>query len=134
MDVETLIRSSEGCELKPYRDTMGKLTIGIGRNLESVGISTSEALMMLTNDIRACVGDLMAIFRNPFDEVRWAAVIDMRFNLGPGGFREFRNMIVALESGDWEKAADEALDSDWARQLPDRAERDAGMIRTGVWP
>lgn len=134
MNVVDLIRLNEGCELKPYRDIRGNLTIGIGRNLDSVGISEREAEMMLDNDIRACLDDILTIFRNPFDEVRWAAVLDMRFNLGPARFREFHDTVAALRAGDWTKARDAILDSLWARQVPKRAQRDAAMILTGEWP
>ena len=48
--IESLIRD-EGLELKPYRDSVGKLTIGIGRNLDDKGISESEARMLLANDV-----------------------------------------------------------------------------------
>ena len=47
---EMLIRH-EGLRLKPYRDTVGKLTVGVGRNLDDVGITREEALMLLNNDI-----------------------------------------------------------------------------------
>ena len=44
----------EGLRLKPYRCTAGKLTIGIGRNLDDCGISQTEAYLLLENDIRNC--------------------------------------------------------------------------------
>ena len=47
---EQLIRH-EGLRLKPYRCTANKLTIGVGRNLDDVGISEDEALILLENDI-----------------------------------------------------------------------------------
>jgi lysozyme len=45
------LRRDEGCVLKPYRDQVGKLTIGVGRNLDDVGISSDEAEYLLANDI-----------------------------------------------------------------------------------
>ena len=37
------LKLDEGVKLKPYRDTAGKLTIGVGRNLDDAGISPTEA-------------------------------------------------------------------------------------------
>jgi lysozyme len=50
----------EGLRIKPYRCTAGKLTIGIGRNLDDCGISQSEANIMLINDIMNCEKQLQA--------------------------------------------------------------------------
>lgn len=41
----------DGLRLKPYRDTRNKLTIGVGRNLDDVGITREEALMLPNNEI-----------------------------------------------------------------------------------
>lgn len=52
---DMLIRH-EGLKLKPYRDTVGKLTIGAGRNLNDLGISEREAMFLLDNDIMERAG------------------------------------------------------------------------------
>jgi len=44
--------------LKPYRDSVGKLTIGVGRNLDDVGISAEEADVLLANDIAKAQAEL----------------------------------------------------------------------------
>jgi lysozyme len=112
---EELIRD-EGLKLKPYMCPAGKLTIGIGRNIEDVGISEDEALYLLRNDIENCNTDLTEMgfqFYN-FSPNRWRVLVNMRFNLGPNRFRQFKKMIAALRDGDYEKAADEMMDSKWA--------------------
>ena len=48
---DMLIRH-EGLKLKPYLCTAGKLTIGVGRNIQDRGITYQEAMMLLENDIR----------------------------------------------------------------------------------
>lgn len=134
--VEALIEQHEGLKLKPYRDTVGKLTIGIGRNLDDVGITVAEARILQASDIAACRLDLQSLFGTTWwaiGDVRQAALIDMRFELGHAGFREFAHMIAAVQAGDWGAAADAALDSKWAKQVPSRAETDARMLRTGEW-
>jgi len=111
--------SHEGERLKPYRCTAGKLTIGVGRNIEDVGISQDESRYMLANDIRACEIDLQRIFPGflGFTQGRQWALIDMRFNLGPYRFRKFKCMIAAINDGDWLGAGNEARNSRWASQV-----------------
>ena len=101
--------------MKPYHCPAGKLTIGIGRNLEDKGITEKEALMLLENDIHECIEDLETIFQ-AFDllpEAVQLVLVDMRFNLGPGRFRHFRKMIAAVEDQNFSRAAAEMKDSRW---------------------
>lgn len=122
--MKDLIRD-EGLELKPYRCPTGKLTIGVGRNLEDKGISQDEAIYLLRNDITECVEDLRTIFHNfeEFSASRKRALINMRFNLGPSGFRSFKKMIAAIKANDWQTACKEAKNSKWYKQVPTRANR-----------
>ena len=115
----------EGLRLKPYRCTANRLTIGIGRNLDDKGISEDEARYLLGNDITECETDLMGLF-DRWDEMtpNWKrALINLRFNLGPGGFRSFSSTIAAIRRGDWETARNNVSVSKWARQVqPSRVE------------
>lgn len=123
----------EGLRLKPYVDTVGKTTIGVGRNLTDVGISKSEAVMLLGADIDAVVVALDAKLPwwRTLSDVRQNALANMAFNLGINRLMGFANMLSALKSGDYAKAADEALNSTWARQVSQRANRIADAIRKG---
>lgn len=126
------LRAHEGERLFPYRCTSGKLTIGIGRNLDDKGISVEESAIMLRNDITECVEDLEQIFPDfhRFTILRRRALTDMRFNLGPQGFRKFKGMIAAIEKDDWDDAANHALNSLWARQVqPTRVETITKQLR-----
>ena len=61
LDLDALrseLRRDEGVRLKPYRDTVGKITIGVGRNLTDVGITPDEADVLLDHDIAAAIGYL----------------------------------------------------------------------------
>jgi lysozyme len=113
------LRKHEGERLKPYRCTAGKLTLGVGRNLDDKGITQSESKMLLVNDIDECMTDLQSIFPSwdDFSNNRKIALIDLRFNLGPSRFRSFKRMISAIKKGDWLMASCEALDSKWASQV-----------------
>src|ERR1035437_39706 len=75
----------EGLKNKPYIDTIGKLTIGVGRNLTDKGVSQSEIDLMLSNDI----GEVIQSIQNkPYfvaingDDVRSRVLIEMAFNMG----------------------------------------------------
>ena len=120
---ETLIRH-EGLHLKPYRCPSGKLTIGVGRNLDDVGISKDEAMTLLANDIMRCMAIGHSIFGENWlmlDEVRQEVIINMIFNLGEAGFRNFKKTIDYIRMGKYDKAGDEMLASKWAQQVPKRA-------------
>lgn len=134
--LRTLLIKHEGLRLKPYRDTRGKQTIGVGRNLDDIGISELEAMMMLANDIEAVNKLAFATFSwlKSISAPRQDVVLSMMFNMGLGGFKEFKKMIAALVSGNYETAADEMLGSHWASQVGERARELASMMRTGRYP
>lgn len=129
---DDLIRD-EGLRLKPYTCTAGKVTIGIGRNIQDNGITEEEARFLLSNDIHRCVYDLdLALpFWKRLSNNRQRALLNMEFNLGLTRLLKFKNMIRCLREGDYEQAAIEALDSTWAKQVKDRSKRIAELIRKG---
>ena len=131
-----LLIMHEGLRLTPYRCTAGKLTIGVGRNLEDKGISRNEAFYLLHNDLQECERDLRRIFPNwdSLSDVRKACLIDMRFNLGYRGFRSFKRFITAVREGDYERASKEMLDSRWASQVKHRAIDLSQMMLNDEWP
>lgn len=122
----------EGLRLKPYYDTVDKLTIGIGRNLEDTGISKAEASFMLQNDLIRIIAELdeqMPWWRE-LTENRRRILVDMAFNLGTFGLSQFRDMLAATKVGDFDGASKEMLDSKWAKQVGGRAERLAKAMKT----
>ena len=131
---EQLIRD-EGMRLKPYRDQLGKLTIGIGRNLDDVGLFRDEVELMLDNDIERSAADVEA--RLPWtatlSEPRRGALVNLTFNMGIGGLLAFRKMLTALQDEQWETAAAELLDSVYAEQVGPRAHRLAQQLRSDSW-
>lgn len=131
--VRGLLTKHEAYREFPYRCTRGKLTIGIGRNLDANGIDLEEARYLLDRDIAKCVADLSSFpWFEGMDRIRQRALIDMRFQLGAAGFRSFHRMIAALSQKDYETAFAHAVDSKWARQdTPARAREIAQMLRTG---
>lgn len=135
MNVVALIQKHEGYRRTPYRCPAGKLTVGYGRNLDDVGIDNEEATYLLHRDIEDAVADLQREpYWNLINEVRQAVLIDMRFNLGRGGFIAFRRMRDALAKDDFMGAAAEMRDSQWFRQVGTRSRRLVKMMETGEWP
>ncbi len=113
----------------------GKLTIGVGRNLEDVGISKDEALYMLQNDIDRAIERLDKKFptwRN-LDDIRQEVLINMSFNLGYKLFR-FKKFLKAIEEKDYERASYEMLNSKWAEQVGRRAKELAYAMKYGKYP
>jgi lysozyme len=136
MDSEKLIREltrDEGLRLKPYRCSAGKLTIGIGRNLDDVGISHGEAEILLRNDIARAEADLDRDLPwwKTLDEVRRRVLVNMAFNLGIRGLLGFKNTLELVRTGRYLDAAQHMLDSKWAKQVGPRAVRLATMMRDG---
>jgi lysozyme len=130
---QQLIRD-EGIRLFPYVDTHGKTTIGVGRDLTDDGISQTEAIMLLANDIGAATRSLeIALpWTAALDPGRLAVLQAMTFNMGIGGLCGFRLFLAAVQAGNWSEARNQMLDSAWAEQVGARAQRLAIQIETGV--
>ena len=131
------LKRHEGKRNHAYQDHLGYWTIGYGRLIDERrggGITDKEAEFLLTSDIIKCMRDLGSIptYRQ-LDPTRQAALVNMCFQLGGAGIRAFANMWDALADHDYDRAADEALDSKWAKQTPGRADEIAEQIRTGEW-
>jgi lysozyme len=140
--VRDLIISHEDRRTVPYRDSKGIITWGIGRNVEQVPFSTDELVLveqlidlMYANDERACMADLLSFsWFSGLDDVRKAACMDLRFNLGPNKLRGFVKFLAAMARGDYARAGAELVDSDWYTQVGRRGPRIVRMIQLGVWP
>ena len=130
-----MIKRHEGLKLTVYKDTVGILTIGYGRNIESRGISISEAEMMLNNDIADCMAELRVNlpYFDVLDSVRQDVLIDMCFNLGLQGLRKFKLTLTHIQHGDFEMASETMLDSNWAKQVGNRAVELSQMMKTGKY-
>lgn len=128
------LKKHEGLELKPYKCTSNKLTIGIGRNLEDVGISEIEAEYLLMNDLDTYMTAAKTYdWYNGLNDARKAVIVSMLFNMGQTNFNKFLKMKQALDVGDYPEAAKQMLDSRWAKQVKGRAVELSKQMETGKW-
>lgn len=147
------LERDEGIRLNPHMDTKGRLTIGIGRNLddnpltaderEYVGhdggtepITREQALFLLSSDIRRIGQELdrvMPWWRN-LDEIRKRVLLNMAFNLGVQRLLKFTETLRWVKQEHYSAAACCILQSVWANQVGKRADRLAEMMRTGEVP
>lgn len=144
----------EGVEPSVYKDTKGKRTIGIGFNLdepsnrkkaEAVGLDVQDMLsgrtlsdkeikMLYNESIKQAANDANAFLpkagRQP--PVVQKVLIDMAFNLGLTKLNKFEKMREALLEGDYNKAADEMIDSKWYNQVGNRSKTLVKMMRSAA--
>lgn len=126
------LSNEEGLRLKPYLDSVGKWTIGYGRNLDDVGISKEEAAYLRDNDVYRVMKEASSFeWFKGLSENRKLVICKMLFNLGLQGFFEFKRLIAALEKGQFENASHEMLASKWAGQVGKRALHLAAAMRSG---
>lgn len=132
-ELRAIIEQHEGKRYRPYTDTVGKVTIGVGRNLTDVGVGDDEIDLMYENDIMTAIWAAKRFFPkfDGMDEVRQIVVLDMIFNLGQTRFAGFVNTIRYINVGDYSQAARNMLLSKWAKQVGNRAIQLADMMRTG---
>ena len=132
--LEDQLIEHEGLRLDMYRDSVGIRTIGVGRNLEHVGLRTeAEARYLLRSDIVAIRSELerSVPWVGDLDEVRQRVVMDMAFNLGVAGLRRFEKTLRLVANGHYGRAAQEMLRSRWADQVGQRAKTLSKMMATG---
>jgi len=126
------VKLHEGLRLKPYKCTAGKTTIGYGRNLDDVGLSNEEAEYLLMHDLESAEKEAEKLdCYKKLNQNRKDILIEMVFNLGYPRLCGFKKMIQALDRGDYDGAANEMLDSKWARDVGDRANTLAYFMRIG---
>jgi len=131
-----MLRRHEGVETHAYKCTSGKITVGVGRNIDpdgGLGLSDDEIDVLLENDIDRSIKELGAAFNwfSDLNEARRDAMIDLAFNLGLPRLLKFKNALAAMAEADYDLAAAEFMDSKWASQVKDRAIEICAMIKTG---
>ena len=155
-----MVERHEGRRNKPYRCPAGRLTIGVGHNMEARplprdmqafldkhgyitdGMMDQLLITDLSDATQEAVEVVGAEVWGALAMARQYAIIDMAFNLGAGGLRKFRRFLAAMRDGQWGAAAAEIRASRSYRQLGgdpagtddcrlERPEEIVRMIETG---
>ena len=138
MDMDRLreeIEVDEGVVEEIYLDHLGYPTFGIGHLVtdddpehgQEVGtpVSTERCRSAFDVDVEQVIADCQILYPNLDDlpEEVQRIIANMMFNMGRPRLSKFANMKAAVDEGDWNRAADEMMDSRWYNQVPNRAER-----------
>ena len=130
-DLLDKIKHHEGFVEHVYDDSLGIPTIGYGFAIKDLILDEDIAEEIL-------IRKLEKLKRNAISRFKWLedmpqevqeVVVNMCYQLGVTGVSKFRKAISALQEGEWQEAADEMLDSLWARQTPNRAEELSNIVR-----
>ncbi len=134
--VEDLIRD-EGLRLKAYQDTEGVWTIGFGHTgpevYEGLRWTVEQARTVLYTNIDTAVEELDKALPwwRTLNPPRQDVLVNMMYNLGTRRLLQFKNTLHAIHQGQFHTAAEEMLESRWAKQVKGRATRLAHQMRTG---
>ena len=122
----------EGFSRYIYLDSVGVRTVGFGRNLDDRGISREEAEMLLLNDLETSTKEAKKFeFYENLTSNRQDVIVEMIFNMGLTRFKEFKKTIGYINQANYSAAADEMLDSRWAKQVGQRALTLSNKFRAG---
>ena len=137
-DIESQLREDEGEVLHEYKDHLGFSSIGIGILIDQRkggGLLPEESSFIFQNRMRILKGRLRKELPwfEELDEVRQGVLLNMAYQMGVVGLLKFKNTLAAIKARQYTAASVGMLDSLWARQTPERAERLATQMRTGVW-
>ncbi len=136
--ITRLLRGEEGEVLHAYNDHLGYATIGVGRLIDKRkggGITAEESAYLLKNDIqkRIAILEQKLPWIKTLDDARRGVLLSMAFQMGVDGLLGFKNTLAMIQSGEYAEAAKGMMNSKWAKQTPERAQRHAQQMRTGQW-
>ena len=144
MDLNRLredLETDEGVKYEIYLDHLGYPTFGIGHLIREddpehgsdIGTEVSESRVAeaFESDIETVLSDCNKLYSDFEDlpEEAQLVIANMMFNLGYPRLSAFKGMKAGVDERDWNRAADEMLDSRWAKQVPNRANRLVERIR-----
>lgn len=125
--------NEEGRRYKPYRDSHGLLTDGVGINLDA-GFDDEEIDWLLQHRLGKVEKRMEQLpWYMGLDDIRKSVFLDLSFNMGVDTVLLFKGTIAAVEAKDWQAAHDHLLDSKWRKDVGDRrAIPLAEQLLTGV--
>lgn len=133
-----MLKRHEGMKTHAYKCSEGKITVGVGRNIDKqggIGLSEDEIEYLLQNDIERVIVELSSEYEwfNDLDDVRKDVMINIAFNLGITRLRGFKKALAAMEVADYKTASTEFLDSRWAKQVGGRALELSDILAVGSY-
>lgn len=142
-----LLRQEEGVRYTPYLDSLNFPTAGVGFKLGPTGAALSNYTFTLDdNTINAWLQDVVTdtqadMGMNPAifaalatcNYPRQDILTSMAYQMGVDGLGEFHDTLTAIAAGDFDKAAQGMLNSSWATETPDRAQREAAVMKSGSY-
>lgn len=146
-EIIPLLREEEGVRYTPYLDSLGYPTTGVGFKLGPQGAPLSHYTFTLSdNTIDAWLQDNVNSVSKSMqqnadiakalthcNQPRQDILTSMAYQMGVSGLAGFHNMLSAISAEDWNEAVAQMLDSSWAKQTPERAQRHADVMRSGKW-
>lgn len=137
-----LLEFEEGYREKPYYCSEMYPTIGIGkrvgqykqslRDFDFISMPKPVAYAWLEYDLQTIIKQCQSLpWFNLLNQARKGIVISMCYQLGFDGFCKFKQTIKHIENGSYSSAAQEMLDSKWAKQTPERAYRHSKVMAVG---
>jgi len=131
-DLLESIKKHEGFVEHVYDDSLGIPTIGYGFAIKDLVLEEDICEEILLRKLRQLSRTVMNKFPF-FDSLppdAKSVLMEMCYQLGVTGVSKFKKALKAMDNSDWEKAADEMLDSKWAKQTPNRAKEMSNIIRS----
>ena len=138
-----IIAREEGFRVKPYLCSEGYPTVGYGQRIGPKGADINQyefsvpepvARLWLEYEVKRVQAAMFnAGIGHDVDGDRYSVLVSMAYQLGVAGLLKFKKMLAAVDSENWNEAAIQALDSRWAKQTPERAQRHAKALKTGVY-
>tara|TARA_R100000027_G_scaffold13234_1_gene9475 strand:- start:182 stop:631 length:450 start_codon:yes stop_codon:yes gene_type:complete len=129
------LADDEGCKLEIYLDHLGLPTFGIGHLVreddpehgQAVGtpVSDERVRQVFALDIASTLDECQVLYPdfNDLPEECQLIIANMMFNMGRPRLSKFKGIKAGVDSKDWNRAADEMVDSRWHDQVPNRAKR-----------
>ena len=138
MNIEQLrkeLEVDEGVKYEIYNDHLGYPTFGIGHLVRDTDpeagaalgtpVTEDRVIEAFNQDVETVLSDCNILYDDFGDLPEEAQLIiaNMMFNLGRPRLSKFKGMKAGVDAKDWNKAADEMVDSAWYKQVTSRAER-----------
>ena len=130
-DLLKRIKHHEGFRSKVYKCTEGFDTIGYGFAVKDLELDEDIAEEILLRKVESLIVRVRKKF-NWLDSVPPAVqgvIVEMSYQMGVSGVSKFKKALHAMQMFQWKLAADELLDSRWAKQTPNRAKELSNIIR-----